>query len=343
VSDARDPRLSDLYRASATEAPPDRVDAAVLAAARAAVRPTKPSRPGWSWFPASWAIPVSLAAVVVMTFSIALLHREQDPAPMPQVAGELVRKTAEQPADAEPAQASAEHGASPARKYAAVEQIAAVPPREPDPAAGGLRAPEPAEQARAEERVAAAKRTQSAQPAAEAPSLPVARAPAAAAASPVPPASPPPTLGRNAEDVLAAAPAAEATAPSRSADPATDRRAAAETAARARAGRDDAVLEGAPGAVASQAPRNLYKAAPKATAEAEDVDRKASPPASASVEARRPAPVVAQPQPPVDMTPEQWIEHIERLRREGRTAEAAKSLEEFRRRHPSHPLPKHLQ
>ncbi|MBL8250454.1 MAG: hypothetical protein JNK31_02170 [Candidatus Competibacter sp.] len=39
-----------------------------------------------------------------------------------------------------------------------------------------------------------------------------------------------------------------------------------------------------------------------------------------------------------DRSPEQWLEDINQLRRQGRTAEADARLAEFRRRYPDHPL-----
>jgi hypothetical protein len=42
------------------------------------------------------------------------------------------------------------------------------------------------------------------------------------------------------------------------------------------------------------------------------------------------------------VSPEQWLERIDKLRKEGRDAEAKKSLAEFRKRYPAFPLPEHL-
>ena len=71
----RDPRLDALYRAAAREAPPAHLDAAILAAARREVgaRP----RP----FAATlrrWQVPVSIAAVVMVSASLVILVREEE-------------------------------------------------------------------------------------------------------------------------------------------------------------------------------------------------------------------------------------------------------------------------
>ena len=63
TDELRDERLSRLYRESAAGEPPPALDAVILAAARAAVAPAPPRRPGWR----AWMLPTSLAATVVLT------------------------------------------------------------------------------------------------------------------------------------------------------------------------------------------------------------------------------------------------------------------------------------
>lgn len=79
-----DARLATIYRAAADETPPLRLDEAIRAAARreAGARPRSQLR--------SWRVPVSLAAVVVLSLTVTLMVREQggdrlEPAP-PRVA-----------------------------------------------------------------------------------------------------------------------------------------------------------------------------------------------------------------------------------------------------------------
>ncbi|MFL6648244.1 MAG: hypothetical protein ACJ8KO_09815 [Sulfurifustaceae bacterium] len=55
--------LADLYRSAATESPPPTIDRAIEASARAAVQTSRVKR---------WAVPLSIAAVVVVTVSVVL-------------------------------------------------------------------------------------------------------------------------------------------------------------------------------------------------------------------------------------------------------------------------------
>jgi hypothetical protein len=63
----RDPRLDRLYREAARETPPARLDAAILAAAR-----RDPARPR------AWRVPVSIAAVLLLTVSLVTLVGEEN-------------------------------------------------------------------------------------------------------------------------------------------------------------------------------------------------------------------------------------------------------------------------
>lgn len=67
-----DPRLAALYRAGADAAPPAHLDDAIRAAARREVA-AGPRRSGAR----RWAVPVSLAAVVVLSVTVVTLMREQ--------------------------------------------------------------------------------------------------------------------------------------------------------------------------------------------------------------------------------------------------------------------------
>ena len=103
----RDPRLDRFYREAAREAPPARLDAPILAAARREVgaRPrslTSTLR--------RWHIPVSIAAVVIVSVSLVILVREEGGeqivlAPVPAVAPPVEQPAAlaKQPALAEAA------------------------------------------------------------------------------------------------------------------------------------------------------------------------------------------------------------------------------------------------
>jgi len=72
----RDERLSRLYRESDRIEPPPALDAAILAAAREAVKPA-PSRRSW-W--QAWTLPMGVAATVVLTVTLTLMvQQEQEP------------------------------------------------------------------------------------------------------------------------------------------------------------------------------------------------------------------------------------------------------------------------
>jgi hypothetical protein len=69
-------RLSGHYRAGSTEEPPAHLDAAILAAARREVERSRFSR--------NWHLPASIAAVLVIGVSLALMISEtEDPLPPP--------------------------------------------------------------------------------------------------------------------------------------------------------------------------------------------------------------------------------------------------------------------
>jgi hypothetical protein len=118
----RDPRLDRLYREAGRDTPPARLDAAILAAAHREVgaRPrslTSTLR--------RWHIPVSIAAVVIVSVSLVILLREESgeqivPAPVPAVA-----PPAEQPAAPGRQPALAES----ARETTQPQAAAPAPPR----------------------------------------------------------------------------------------------------------------------------------------------------------------------------------------------------------------------
>jgi len=72
-----DARLAAVYRAAAREEPPPALDDAIRAAARRAVstRPRRVSSP----FIRSWRVPLSIAAVMLLTVSLVTVMREEPP------------------------------------------------------------------------------------------------------------------------------------------------------------------------------------------------------------------------------------------------------------------------
>lgn len=145
----RDPRLDLLYGDTPRETPPPRLDAAILAAARREVgaRPLSALR--------RWRVPVSIAAVVLLSVSLVTLIREEGgdtllrdaPAPVPPAA-----KTAE-PRPQLPAQTAESPPKQPAeeRQRAPATAPEAFPARRDEMAARG-----PAEAQKAEREVGAA-------------------------------------------------------------------------------------------------------------------------------------------------------------------------------------------
>ena len=95
--ETRDPRISAGYRALGDERPPEALDAAILAASRRAVG-AGPRRAGASRM-RRWALPVSVAAVVVLTLSLVVrvqLERPDLESPLPAPAA--LPPAAEKPA-----------------------------------------------------------------------------------------------------------------------------------------------------------------------------------------------------------------------------------------------------
>jgi hypothetical protein len=102
----RDPALERLYREAAAEAPPAHLDAAILAAARREVA----ARPrGLSRTLRRWHVPVSIAAVVVVSATLVILVREEEgvevrKAQAPDVAMRRIERAAAPPAGQTPAE-----------------------------------------------------------------------------------------------------------------------------------------------------------------------------------------------------------------------------------------------
>ena len=73
----RDARLAALYRTATQDEPPQVLDDAIRAAARRAVS-SKP-RSAVSSLRRSWGVPVSIAAVVVLSVSLVVVIRDEAP------------------------------------------------------------------------------------------------------------------------------------------------------------------------------------------------------------------------------------------------------------------------
>jgi len=330
----RDPGLDRLYREAAREEPPARLDAAILAAAHreAGARPRPLSAPL-----RAWRVPVSIAAVVVLSVSLVTVMREeggdqlaQPPAPRMESAprnegadrAKTPAKPPEQPLAPDPASSAPERAQAPAGKPAAgaaLGQSAEVADAPQGELARARRAPEAAS-------------ARSAAPA----------APAAASAPPAPFVRDEPPKPLGAPTTAAGGPGEGETSGETSAEksrraaeaakPAPAPRFPARMMAREAAPRADdrgGAMEDTAGALGSQAGVSATRPQARAGAGAR---KAAQPPADAAFVAAQLKELDAQP-------PERWIERLETLRREGRQAESDELLAEFRRRFPTHPLP----
>ncbi|HEU0290576.1 MAG TPA: hypothetical protein VFR39_07490 [Burkholderiales bacterium] len=296
----RDSGLDRLYRATGREEPPARLDAAILAAAHREVGARPRTRPH---APRRWQVPVSIAAVVVLSVSLVTVVREEGgeqllhvppPPSMPDVA--------QSPPLAAPAQPPV---AQPAPSAPAVSERQLRP---------SVATPDPARAARREDTRAS--------------DAPVtlgnmtdrsAGGPAGSVVSPSAGAlSAPDSAGLRQPQ------------PFRDAPSPAERRAVAPQAT---APAEDLAARAPATAERSVAPK-VAAPAPKPAA---------APLAKAMLEARKEAASADAPAPVWQgfekEPPQRWLDRIAELRRLERVADADAMLVEFKRRFPSHPLP----
>jgi hypothetical protein len=128
-----DAKLAAVYRASASEEPPSRLDAAVLREARrvAAGRSSR-TRPAW-WMP--WRVPLAFAAVAVMSVSIALVVEREGGAPV-EFEPSVPRSAAPEGAP-EPAPGGVREHAPDAAPPAAHAPVESPRPKRAEPRAAG--------------------------------------------------------------------------------------------------------------------------------------------------------------------------------------------------------------
>lgn len=323
----RDQALDRIYRAAGREEPPPHLDAALRAAARrgagAGPRALSALR--------AWHVPVSLAAVLVLSVSVvilmreeggeALLHREapatrdpsapRAPAARPQPAAPKASSTV--PATPDAVDSTAGRGAS-------VESGTGALSRDRSPSRPKLaqRAPEPFQRAP--------------EAAGRPPAERAGGADLGAGGSAAPAATPGIGATGGYSDPPEAAPAAKAASPLEDAVGA-----ARGMGAEAPMARSGAAPAAGPGSVREAAREDRSR-----VAESQDSRRTeapAAPPASESAQSR-PAisPEVATMAKALHGQPrEKWLERIRELRDQGRRAEAEELLVEFKRRFPDHP------
>ena len=345
-----DPRLARLYRETAREEPPAHLDAAILAAAHrdAGARP----RPLGSAWLRSWRLPVSIAAVVVLSVSVVMLMVEEGGEQLTESPRNVSKAVPDQAADA-PDQAS--------NQALALSKPGQATPPASAPAAKPSGARETTRETRLAKNGAAkdvGKELASA-PSPGALPRPFPATPPSTASSEMPAAEPmpaprpdsaePPATMRAPQMGSAAAPtrseiAADVGASSRAAPASTLAEGAARADARAKP--DDASPAGrlrspppesAQGSTSSTPGiRGFREPAPPAPS------RRVAPQAAAPAPAARPVPAVQQSALVRDyehQPPEKWIEKIGELRRDGKITEADEMLAEFKKRFPQHPLP----
>lgn len=251
MTDERDPKLQSAYRALGAEQPPRALDEAILGAARDSAQP-------WT---KRWAVPLSLAAVVVLSVVVTLrIQHEQT--------------GIEQPAPMRKEEQVARQAAAPLKPAAAPDKPAAEPVARAPQQESMMRKEAQAFPSTAQDRAVAENRVAAAAP-------PPAPAPAAASAPRMEEA---PALAKRADS-------------------------------------------GAPSAAGQAAGSLAESPAPAAAAPAMRTMQR-DPVAAERTEAERRA-----------LTPEQELERIASLRKQGLHEAADKALAEFRKRHPEFKIP----
>lgn len=333
-SEERDPGLARVYGAAPRDEPPAHLDAAILAAARREVgarpRPLAALR--------AWRVPLSLAAVVVLSVSLVTLMREEGgdelyqsarpdiprsappAAPAPQPSEDAARAA---PREMPPAGQRAPRADAPAGRPPETQDRARLEVLRRSQEMDSSRAPEPAPRPEPKPFQGAPESRAVERPASPPPPMDdMARAPAA-------------TAQRGPEPALSAPPPeAPGTAAEMRRPPAPEARSAprAMRSERDTSARQDSAGSAMGGAAAS-APRAAE--APRAPGELAAQRRESAPALQPRVAAMA-RELDAEP-------PEKWLERIQALRREGQAAEARELLAEFKRRYPAHPLPPELQ
>lgn len=326
----RDAKLAALYRAASQDEPPPGLDDAIRAAARRAVA-SKP-RLASSPFSRSWRVPLSIAAVLVLSVSLVTLMREEAPEMTQSPGAELSLPQSaveRQPAESAPA---------------AEGQTPAIPktlkPDYQQPSGLGLKASSSsssegirrdagsvASVAQLRNERAAAGRTEAQTPAT--PSLqasPEAFPGAAAVGS---------NKGATSAGPARLAAKEEARRDIAATEPQRPLAAAvtpAETQAPARPEADSNVRESA------RARAQAVPVPPAMSVTVPTAKPAVSPPAPVAMEKRAPQ-TLGMMQSYTSQSPEKWLEQIEDLRKQGRLEEARASLADFRRRYPDHQLP----
>jgi hypothetical protein len=374
----RDPQLVQLYQAAAGEEPPAALDAAILAAARRetgaglqVVGGAGDSAGSSTGRKRSWYMPVSIAAVVVLSVSLVTVVQQEkgdelaqppSPATAPPALSTPAKPDATQGELAPPAATVTPQPRDDAAQVpvapAAIGEIASKQRSQKEAIeAKSLSKQAPAEPQRKEERAGESAALSKADPTAQArrevpaggvqnrqiaPTPGVAAAGDAAGTQAATPVAPPserrPEPFAAASEREAAAQASKDTAASGRARSEADRAATRSTAPEPPAAAVTAPVPPRPASVAEDKP--VASAPPPA----EPRMRSVPPPAvtGAAPVQRRSAPLPAQ-RPAwlielANQPPEKWLEKLAEFKRDGRQADADALMVEFRQRFPDHPV-----
>jgi hypothetical protein len=315
--------LRERYRTASQDEPSGAVDDALRAQARRAVgaRPRSAGSP----FGASWRVPLSIAAVLVVSATLTVMVVREDrhlPSAdrMPDSKSAPAVTPQDAPASAPPAKPladSAEKAPAPleAQRYKLKQAPRADQYRESDAAKSQASAPK--------DQMAPPELEKRPQPFSATPAAPPAAAPAEAPAPTMqqkaepsaPPPSPPSAAGAASESGRDSA--------ATDSEPAVSARGLAQPQAEMKSSRSNAAnMQGSMRENGSRAREE--RAAPL---------RKSAPAAAAEQSSAASSPA------PWESDPHTWLRHIETLVRDHRLTEARDGLKAFRQRYPSYPLP----
>jgi len=331
---ARDTALAQAWQAASRDEPAAAMDDAIRAAARKAVQ-SRPRPVGVSPFGGRWRVPLSVAALVVVSATVTLLVAERDrrgvgalhdqaapapAAPAPQAQMSTVPSDASAPAQRQFAERAAPEPGTGVAASSEQSKQTAPPALEERKRQVSPPVPASAEQPQAGEQFS--ERAMRPTPAARADrggtpsagSEPAKGTPAAPVAPPI------------AHDEAASNAAAQVRA--EDALPGVAKR-EEQTAAKAK----ERTAAEAPAAAPLAAPRAIAPQGAGSSAEPRAMTRPAPPAQAAAAQAESAAP---------NLEPKAWLDRIAELRRQGKLQEAGESLKAFRERYPDYPLPPEL-
>jgi len=332
--------LRTRYRAESQEDPSAHVDDAIRAHARRAVgaRPRSAGSP----FGGSWRVPLSIAAVLVLSVTLTVMVTRQEkhlPSAEQPAARDTLSEHAPAAAPAETQTPQAESQPPPAAKPSADAKENALgkrhksratraPEQQAPPAKDLSRAPTPAPSF--DESAARGELKKQAEPFPASPAAPV-PAPPAAAPPPTPGAAPSP----RAEPAPSSVPESKVMAPAAPV-PEQERDSIAAGGAAVDAPRQRSLADAGVKPLSSnaaQAPAKLKAEEATGSLEARVAPQRRQ--AAAEETQTRAASAAA----PWESDPKAWLRHIETLVRDKRMTEARDSLKAFRQRYPSYQLP----